>query len=158
MTVVVTGASGHLGANLVRALVAEKRPVRALVHINKQTVEGLGAEVVPANITDVDLLCHAFEGAEVVYHLAATISLLMHEWQKVEAVNVIGTRNVVDACLRCGVKRLVHFSSIHSMIQEPFDKPVNESSPLVTSQKNPPYDRSNNPKGRVPRALPVGEW
>lgn len=142
MAVVVTGASGHLGANLVRALVAQKRPVRALVHVNRQTVEGLGAEIVSGDISDIDSLCHTFEGAEVVYHLAATISLLKHEWQRVEAVNVIGTRNVVEACLRCGVKRLVHFSSIHAMMQSPLDKPVDESHPLVESRQYPPYDRS----------------
>ncbi|MDD5288159.1 MAG: NAD-dependent epimerase/dehydratase family protein [Dehalococcoidales bacterium] len=142
MTVVVTGASGHLGSNLVRALVAEKRPVRALVHINRQTVEGLGAEIVSANITDVDSLCRAFEGAEVVYHLAATISLLKHDWHRVAAVNVIGTRNVVDACLKCGVKRLVHFSSIHAFVQTPYNMPVDESRSLVESRQYPPYDRS----------------
>ena len=142
MTVVVTGASGHLGVNLVRALVAEKRPVHALVHVNKQTVEGLGAEIVSGNICDVDSLCRAFEGAEVVYHLAAVISLLKSEWHLVEAVNVIGTRNVVEACLRCGVKRFVHFSSIHALEQAPFDTPVDESRPLVESRQHPPYDRS----------------
>ena len=74
---------------LVRALVAEKRPVRALVHVNHQTVEGLGVEIVQGNITDVESLCRAFEGAEVVYHLAAMISLLKSEWPMVEKVNVI---------------------------------------------------------------------
>jgi dihydroflavonol-4-reductase len=142
MTVVVTGASGHLGVNLVRELVAQKRPVRAVVHVNHRTVEGLGAEIVYGNIRDVDSLCRVFEGTDVVYHLAATISLLKHEWRQVEAVNVIGTRNVVEACLRCGVKRLVYFSSIHAMVQEPLDTPVDESRPLVESQQAPPYDRS----------------
>jgi dihydroflavonol-4-reductase len=78
----------------------------------------------------------------VVYHLAAIISLLKSEWPLVEKVNVIGTRNVVEACRRSGVKRLVHFSSIHAMVQEPFDKPVDESRPLVSGRQNPPYDRS----------------
>jgi len=127
MTVVVTGASGHLGVNLVRALGAEKRQVRTLVHVNHQTVEGLGAEIVQGNICDVESLYRAFEGAEVVYHLAATISLLKNEWPLVEKVNVIGTRNVVEACLRSGVKRLVHFSSIHALNQEPLDTPVDEN-------------------------------
>jgi len=45
MTVVVTGASGHIGINLVRALVAEKRAVRAMVHINHQNMEDLGRKL-----------------------------------------------------------------------------------------------------------------
>ena len=142
MTVVVTGASGHVGMNLVRALVAEKRPVRALVHINHKMVEGLGAEIVQGNILDVDSLCRAFDGAKTVYHLAATITLLKSEWPLVEKINVSGTRNVVEACLRCGVKRLVHFSSIHAMQQEPLETPVEESRALVEGRQYPPYDRS----------------
>lgn len=142
MKTVVTGASGHLGVNLMHALMAQKRPVRALVHINEYTIKGLDTEVIYGDIGDIDSLRRVFEGAEVVYHLAATISLLKHDWRRVEATNVIGTRNVVDACLRCGVKRLVHFSSIHAIEQSPLDKPVDESRPLVDSPRYPPYDRS----------------
>jgi nucleoside-diphosphate-sugar epimerase len=67
-------------------------------------------EVIEGNICDLESLVDAFEGAEVVYHLAAHISILKDEWPLLESVNVIGTRNVVEACLHCGVRRLVHFS------------------------------------------------
>jgi dihydroflavonol-4-reductase len=87
-------------------------------------------------------LCRAFQSAATVYHLAATITLLKSEWPMVERINVVGTRNVVDACLYCGVKRLVHFSSIHAMQQEPLNTQVDESRPLVEGQQYPPYDRS----------------
>jgi dihydroflavonol-4-reductase len=142
MTVVVTGASGHLGANLIHTLVADNRPVRALIHKNGQTIEGTGAEIVYGDILDKDSLYHAFKGVEVVYHLAAVISLLKNESHLVENVNVIGTRNVVEACLHCRVKRLVHFSSIHAIMQEPLDIPVSELRPLVSGKRYPPYDRS----------------
>lgn len=142
MVVVVTGASGHLGINLVRALVAEGRDVRALVHLNHKTLEGLGVETVPGNLADVESLNRAFKGTDVVYHLAGVISLLKNDWPRVEKVNVIGTRNVIEACRRNNVKRLVHFSSIHALQQEPLDTPVNESRPLVEGRRNPPYDRS----------------
>jgi len=110
--------------------------------VNRKTVEGLDVETTNGNICDLTSLCDAFEGAEVVYHLAARISLSMGEWPMVESVNVAGTRNVVEACLRCGVRRLVHFSSIHALVQEPFDIPVDESRPLVESLRCPSYDRS----------------
>ena len=84
----------------------------------------------------------AFAGAEVVYHLAAHISIFRDEWPLLESVNVIGTRNVVEACLRCGVRRLVHFSSIHAVTGASVDIPVDESNPLVESRRYPPYDRS----------------
>jgi dihydroflavonol-4-reductase len=142
MTVVITGATGHVGANLVRALVARGRPTRSLVHLDSRALDGLGTEFVEGDVCDPQSLHRAFAGAEVVYHLAATISLSMNDWPRVEAVNVVGTRNVVEACLACGVRRLVHFSSIHALEQEPMTTPVDESRPLVASRRCPPYDRS----------------
>lgn len=138
----MTGATGHVGNNLIRRLVSQGQSVRALVHLNRGNLEGLGAKVVTADIGDIRSLYRTFDGADIVYHLAANISLLKHEWRQVEAINVIGTRNVVEACLQCGVKRLVHFSSIHAVTQFPLDKPVDESRPLVGSREHPPYDRS----------------
>jgi len=140
--IVVTGAAGHVGANLVRALVEKGRFVRALVHLDRQALEGLDIEVVPGDICDLESLLKAFANAEVVYHLAARISISKDRWSRLEAVNVIGTRNVVEACLRCSVRRLVHFSSIHTMTDTATDIPVDESNPLVESRRYPPYDRS----------------
>jgi dihydroflavonol-4-reductase len=140
--IVVTGASGHAGANLVRALLAQGRPIRTLVHLDRRSVEGLDVEVIQGNICDLESLVKAFKNAEVVYHLAAYISISKDEWPLLEAVNVIGTRNVVEACLRCGVRRLVHFSTIHTMAQESAGIPVSESNALVASRHYPPYDRS----------------
>ena len=62
--------------------------------------------------------------------------------RNLEETNVVGTRNVVEACLKTGVRRLVHFSSIHAFQREPLSHPVDESNPLVNSPANPPYDRS----------------
>jgi dihydroflavonol-4-reductase len=142
MTVVVTGATGHIGASLVRALLEKGCPTRCLVHVSTRALEGLDTEMVRSDIGDVASLCHAFRGADVVYHLAACISLSMADWPGLEAVNVQGTRNVIEACLRTGVRRLVYFSSIHALEQEPFNTPVDESRPLTMSPRCPPYDRS----------------
>lgn len=142
MTTLITGASGHLGANLVRALIAQGRPTRCLVHRSHRALDGLATEIVHGDILDPDSLNEAFKGAEVVYHLAARISLSAADWPEVERINVGGTRNVIAACQRAGVRRLVHFSSIHALVQEPFDTPVDESRPRVASRRYPPYDRS----------------
>jgi dihydroflavonol-4-reductase len=139
---VVTGASGLVGANLIRSLLEQGRNVRTLIHWDRRAIEGLDVEVSGGNICDAESLYRAFDGADVVYHLAAHISLSMSDWPKTEEINVIGTRNVVDACIKCGVRRLVCFSSIHAYTQEPFDIPVDESRPLVDSTSYPPYDRS----------------
>ena len=142
MTAVVTGASGHVGGNLLRALLEAGRPVRALVHQDRRALEGLDLEVVTGDVRDQETLRRAFAGAEVVYHTAAYISILGDEWPLLQEINVLGTRNVVQACLACGVRRLVHFSSIHALEQEPLDVPVDESRPLVDSRRASPYSRS----------------
>jgi dihydroflavonol-4-reductase len=141
MIAAVTGASGHVGANLVRALVDKGQSVRALVHRHQQSLDGLDVDIVPCDICDLDSLREAFRGAEIIYHLAARISISMEDWPLLENVNVIGTRNVVKASISCGVRRLIHFSSIHALIQEPLDIPVDESRPLAESD-NIPYSRS----------------
>jgi len=70
MTVVVTGASGHIGANLVRTLIAQGRNVRALIHMDRRAIEGLDIKQVEGDVRDAHSLLSAFAGAEMVYHLA----------------------------------------------------------------------------------------
>ena len=142
MKIAVTGASGHLGANMVRALMDDGRDVRALVHIDHRALDELDVEKVQCDICDPVSLRRAFSGVDTVYHLAGYISLYMNEQHKLELINVAGTRNVVNVCLQNGVRRLIYFSSIHALEQRPFDTPVNESRPLVTARNCPPYDLS----------------
>jgi dihydroflavonol-4-reductase len=141
-TVVVTGASGHLGANLVRQLVAAGRRVRALVHRNRRPLDGLPVECVPGDVRDEGSLGRAFAGADVVYHLAAVVSIAGSQGGLVEAVNVGGARNVVRACRGAGVRRLVHFSSIHAFSQLPREEPLDERRGPADAAPAPAYDRS----------------
>ncbi|MGC9349582.1 MAG: NAD-dependent epimerase/dehydratase family protein [Anaerolineae bacterium] len=147
--VLVTGASGLVGANLVRELLAQGRNVRAMVHTDRRALTALDVEAFPADVRDPEAMERATAGVDVVYHLAGAISLAMDSGREMDAINVLGTRNVVAACLRSGVQRLVHFSSIDAVRQEPLDLPVDESRPLVDENLTaaeialiPPYDRS----------------
>jgi dihydroflavonol-4-reductase len=140
--IAITGVCGLTGANLARALLAQGRQVRGLVHRDQRAVEGLDIERAQADIRDPASLRSALAGVEVVYHLAARISLETKDRAETEATNLQGTRNVVEACLDCGVRRLVHFSSIHALEQAPLDVPLDESRPRVSAQSRSPYDRS----------------
>ena len=142
MKAAVTGASGHVGANLVRVLLASGDSVRALVHRDRRAVSDLPIETAMGDVRDPASLEEAFAGAEVVYHAAGYISLVSGEWSRLHAVNVVGTRNVVEACLKCGVRRLVHFSSIHAMDLDPERAQIDESTRLVTEGGVPPYSFS----------------
>ena len=140
--IVVTGASGLVGGNLVRALLAQGRPVRALVHRDHRALDGLDVETIPANLTNPSSLQQAFRGAEVVYHLASSISISTENWEELERVNVSGTRNVIEACLQNNVRRLLYFGSVHAYDHAPFDQPMDEDRLLLTGDHIHPYERS----------------
>ena len=156
MRIAVTGASGHLGINLVRALVAGGGRVRALAHRNNTGLEGLDIELADGDVMDTDSLVRAFQGVDCVYHLAAHISLLVNDHAACSSINIDGTRNVVRACRQAGVKRLVHFSSIHAFCQEPFGVPIDESRPFVDLRKAPAYDRSKAAGEQIVRQAIAG--
>ena len=113
------GSSGHIGVNLVRALLSGGKDVRVFSHSSNRGLGDLPVEFATGDICDIDSLKHAFRGADAVYHLAGHISLLMGDWQRCSDINIEGTRNVIEACSHAGIKRLVHFSSIHSLSSEP---------------------------------------
>ena len=140
--ILVTGASGHVGGNLVRSLLDRGDKVRVLVHHDRRAVEGLDVEIVQGDILNPESLRTACKKIDVVFHAAVYISLYMHDWSRLKSINVIGTRNIVEACLDCGVRRLIHFSSIHALAQEPLDEPVDETRFHAKSRRYPPYDRS----------------
>lgn len=131
-----------VGGNLVRALLAQGRSVRALVHHDRRALEGLDVETISADLTDPSSLQKAFHGADVVYHLASSISISMGNWDELEQINVAGTRNVIEACLHNNVRRLIYFGSIHAYEHAPFDQPMDEDRPLLTGDPIPPYERS----------------
>jgi dihydroflavonol-4-reductase len=131
MKVAVTGAAGHVGGNLVRALLKEGREVRALLHEDRRAIQNLPVEIAHVNILDPASVRAALKNVDVVYHLAARISVSGDDGGLVQKINMNGTRNVVEGCLSEGVRRLVHFSSIHAFNQCPSKVPLDESRPLV---------------------------
>ncbi|MFC1905279.1 NAD-dependent epimerase/dehydratase family protein [Chloroflexota bacterium] len=149
MLAAVTGASGHLGANLVRELIFREWKVRALVHQDTRALEGLDVERVAGDILDEESLREAFRGVDIVFHLAARISVVNWDHKLVESVNITGVKNTVNACVSAGVKRLVHTSSFHALIQEPLNETLDESRLLIISGNSPPYNRSKAEGERI---------
>jgi dihydroflavonol-4-reductase len=137
----VTGATGHVGANLCRLLVERGDTVVALCHTESDALDGVELERAEGDVLKVETLRAAVDGVDVAFHLAARISIDGDRDGQVHAVNVEGTRNVVAACLSAGVDRLVHCSSFHAFTQAPFDEELTEERPRVGSSAFP-YDRS----------------
>jgi dihydroflavonol-4-reductase len=148
MTVLVTGASGHIGSNLVRELIKDGREVRVLVHEDRRGIEGLDVEVFKGDLLDYPGLLRAAQGIDVVYHLAASISIVGDRIGKVQRTNVEGTNKIIRVCREAGVRRLVHFSSIHAYSSRPINQPIDEKRELA-GVKAPAYDRSKAAGNKV---------
>lgn len=114
MRVLITGATGHLGANLVREALAEGHQVRALVRRSSDRValRGLEIETAEGDLLDPDSLAAAMSGVEVVHHAAA----VYRNWARDEEAEIVrpsveGTAHVLRAASAAGVARVVHCSS-----------------------------------------------
>lgn len=135
MTALVTGASGFTGGHLARTLARDGVRVRALVRrrsLDKPDVAALGelgVDVVPGDLTDPAAVRQAAEGCGVVYHIAATYREAGQPDAAYAAINVGGTKNVLEAALAAGAHRVVHCSTggVHGHIEHP---PANEDAPF----------------------------
>lgn len=131
MRVALTGATGLVGGNLAEALlaaghqvVATKRGRSKLSHL-----DDLAIEWVDADLSDATALARAFEGAELVYHCAAAVSIRARPLPWMVDANVDGTKRIIDACRDAGVRRLVHCSSTVCVGVSEGDEPVDEDAP-----------------------------
>jgi len=141
MVKVVTGGAGYVGTNLVAALRAQHQDVRVADLGEPVTGLRLGAAWMRGDVRDGEYLRRAFDGADLVYHLASVISVAGGLRGRVASVNTVGARAVAEAALSAGVRRLVHCSSVHA-----YDLAaaavIDESSPRATGRHLPAYDRS----------------
>jgi nucleoside-diphosphate-sugar epimerase len=111
LSILVTGAAGVIGSRLARRLVEQGHRVRALVLPDDPhpLLEGVACEIVRGDVRRPETLLRACEGIHTVYHLAAV--LLSEDEALFREVNVVGTRNLLDAAARRGVSHFVHVSS-----------------------------------------------
>ncbi len=114
----VTGANGHLGNNMVRHLISKGIPVRASVRNinNNACFAGLNCEVVQADITNKNSLVNAMQGVHTLYAVGAVFKLWAKDPVKeIYDVNLVGTKNTIEAAVEAGVKRIVYVSSIAAL-------------------------------------------
>jgi len=129
---------------LVRELLSRGENVRAVIPPFEDTtsLEGLEVEKVEGDVLNVDSLITAFNKADVVYHLAGIIFPSPRRMEVQYQVNVIGTRNVIEASISSDVGRLVHVSSIEAMVTPPPGTVLDETSPFDPAKVLGSYGKS----------------
>ena len=135
MKVLVTGATGFTGGHLAHHLASRGDEVRALVRgksrarFDRSPLPAAGVSAVEGDLTDAESMRKAAAGVDVVYHIAATYREAGQPDSAYRAINVEGTRNVLDAARAGGATRVVHCSTggVHGHIANP---PANEDAPF----------------------------
>ncbi len=113
-TILVTGGTGFTGSHLVASLARDFSRVRVLTRSAARATGTLpnGVEVIEGDITDPSVVDRAVEGCEVVFNLAAAFREPKITPERYTAVHVEGTRHLLDASIRHGVRRFVHCSTV----------------------------------------------
>lgn len=139
MTDLVTGGTGFIGQNLVKALVTKGNKVRVLVRKKSRlhVLNGLNVEIVYGDLNDENSLIAATKNIDTVYHLAAQLGGANITYKQLYDTNVVGTEKLLNACLKNKVKKFIHFSSVAAMGK--VRQNADEEAPC-----NPinPYDKS----------------
>ncbi len=149
--VLVTGAGGFIGSHLTEGLVESEARVRVFLRYNSRNDRGLleklpkdlvgDIEVVFGDLKDPAAVNRAVKGIEIVFHLGALIAIPYSYLNPMDFVqtNVVGTSNVLNACLEYGVKRLIctSTSEVYGTLRyAPMDEnhPLEARSPYAASK------------------------
>ncbi len=142
----VTGGSGFIGSHVARALAARGDELRLLLRRGARTehLADLSYERVTGDITDRRAVRRAVKGADRVFHVAGTTSLRVRDHDRVFAINLGGTRNVLEAALDSGVERVVHTSSVAAIGPAPEGKTADETQPFTAGELGIAYVNSKH--------------
>jgi dihydroflavonol-4-reductase len=110
----VTGATGFLGSHVARVLADRGAELRLLVRptSNLRNLEGLEAEIATGDLRDASSLEKAMSGCDTVFHVAADYRLWVRDPEEMYRSNVEGTRAILEAARKNGVRRVVYTSSV----------------------------------------------
>lgn len=143
-TCLITGASGFVGAAVLRRVLAEGMKVRALVRPSSQlaNLEGLPIEVVHGDLQDPASLRNAVKGCGSLFHVAADYRLWALDPGQIYRSNVDGTVNLLRAAGDAGVERIVYTSSVAVLKPYTDGTPADETTPTTLADMIGDYKRS----------------
>lgn len=144
--IAITGASGLLGSFIVSQFISEGEQVIALTRKNSDTspLKHIQEKIQwrEADVLDPISLSESLKGVHTVIHTAALVSFNPRKAKIIFDTNVTGTKNVVDACLATGVKKLIHVSSVAALGRRKGVNQISEESTWVDSTLNSDYAMS----------------
>ncbi|MBI2889891.1 MAG: SDR family oxidoreductase [Nitrospirae bacterium] len=132
MKALVTGGAGFVGSHVVKTLLAKGIETRVLQLPKEDTrnLKGLEYEPIVGDLTDPSCLEKAVKGCDWVFHVAAIYALWLPKPERMRQVNVEGTRNILRAAEKAGVKKVVHTSTIAAFSGQGVNQDVTEKSPF----------------------------
>ena len=144
MKTFLTGATGFLGSHVARVLAAQGAELRLLVRptSNLKNLEGLHAETATGDLRDPASLDNAISGCDTVFHVAADYRLWARDPDEMYRSNVEGTRAILEAARKNGVRRVVYTSSVATMGFTRNGNPADEDSPVTLADMIGHYKRS----------------
>ncbi len=144
MKAFVTGATGFLGSHVARLLSDQGADLRLLVRptSNLKNLEDLKAETATGDLRDAASLERAIAGCDVVFHVAADYRLWVRDPNEMYRTNVDGTRALLEAARKNGVRRVVYTSSVATMGFNGNGTPTDEDSPVSLGDMIGHYKRS----------------
>ncbi|PYX32300.1 MAG: dihydroflavonol 4-reductase [Acidobacteria bacterium] len=144
MKAFVTGATGFLGSHVARVLSQQGADLRLLVRpsSNPRNLEGLKAETATGDLRDPASLEKAMAGCDTVFHVAADYRLWVRDPNEMYRSNVDGTRAILEAARKSGVRSVVHTSSVATVGFAANGHPADEDSPVSLADMIGPYKRS----------------
>ncbi len=144
MKVLVTGANGLIGCHVVRELLKKRYDVRAFVRETSdlRSLEGLDVELVYGDILKPETLPPAMKDCEVVFHVAAVFAYWGYDETKLKSIAGQGTRNIIEAAARSGVKKIVLTSSSAVLGSGSDALPLDENHTVDREEYLPPYVRA----------------
>lgn len=144
MKAFITGATGFLGTHVARVLAEQGAGLRLLVRptSNLKNLEGLHAETAMGDLRDAASLEKAMSGCEVVFHVAADYRLWVQDPAEMYRSNVEGTRAILEAARKNGVRCVVYTSSVATIGFTGNGHPADEDSPVALADMIGHYKRS----------------
>jgi len=144
MLAFLTGATGFLGSHVARALAEHSADLRLLVRANSNTknIADLKADLVTGDLRDPASLEKGIAGCDVVFHVAADYRLWVRDPEEMYRSNVEGTRAILEAAHKNGVRRVVYTSSVATMGFTSNGQPADENSPVSLDNMIGHYKRS----------------